>query len=385
MPHPLAHEVKTLFLDLFPAGTSTSSLIRSPYSSSSDLMPAAGLGSRLGSRCKGSKGLNPAAVEFLPRGFVANPLADSENDDLLAKTPLASCLPPRPVSEYPTLFSDSTREDKLKWDGNNATVLDLVRSKANWGSGDLNELSRDVMWFAVKPVPSTEIYLSDIRRVVAFALDFKEGLTATFGRTVGEMFSGSLVDTSIGIFIQAWFISPAHPLFAQDHYRPVHIQMSTRLAALLAELYVKGLIQHGCFHDCLRAIMCQVHHYEGIVAMRVIVEVLGRGNSQFWKLQTANQVERGAFLGCTGTCTCLCDRGMLQNEKYIVNLDATKERFAEEFLDKVTQARLPMFRGRFSDGLKSLVIPEGAVTAKTVNQEIKDMFLRLRLRAEGRI
>ncbi|KAK7054369.1 hypothetical protein VNI00_003563 [Paramarasmius palmivorus] len=390
-PHPLAEDLKPLFLDLYcillPNSTSTSAASTPSLTHTATTFSSA---ESLGAReilAPVPRRLNACAAEFLPRENRQE--VDSGNYDMLAGTSLNIAYSPVKVSQSSTSFTDRYNGD---WYGylrrgvesggrDKSLASSLINTKLNWNLEDLHALTRELIWQAVTPMCSAVLRVKDIRRVVDFAIDMCNYFFQFLGQETGALFCGFLVENSIGLFLSAWSIPPTHGLFYED-VRHLHVQMSIRLSAFIADLYAVGFMQHLHFHQCIDSIMKRVHTYEAVVAVRVMVEIIGDGNSIFWKLQAANHLDPGAYATCTVMCAaeCLRSKGMLTNVRFVAGaVDSVKEDFAKVFLENIMEARLPLLHGKFSDGLHSSAL--GAVTARVVNEEIWGMFVRLGLRS----
>ncbi|KAL0574557.1 hypothetical protein V5O48_007394 [Marasmius crinis-equi] len=254
-------------------------------------------------------------------------------------------------------------------------ALKVVRTVPVWHKDDLEALARGIIWFAIKPELSESLSLRALKRVTLFAGAVKSAFLAQRGSEAYAEFVNTLVDISVGMFMGAWNIEADTPLFSR--YLPVHIQTTIRLTAFIGDLYICGLMKHVCIRSCFFELSSHLDRFEALIALRVLLQVIGKGDSIFWRLDHADQLlYSGAALEKCGTsCSCLIESGITERPGFREGVVKHKMRYGKMFYERIMKAR-------FASGGMPTWTHGGEAPAEKVELEIYIMFLQMGLLAK---
>ncbi|KAK1235948.1 hypothetical protein PQX77_000815 [Marasmius sp. AFHP31] len=250
-------------------------------------------------------------------------------------------------------------------------ALELVKSLSTWDEGDLAALARDLIWCVVEPKVSDYLSLRDVKRVTLFARAVKSAFLELRGNETYAAFVDTLVDVAVGLFMNAWNMDIDTVLCSQ--YLPLHVQATIRLTAFIGDLYVCGLMRHVCFRTCLFEIINRLNNtYEFVVALRVLLEAIGKRDSPFWEMEFADQLfYAGGTLGRCGTsCDCLVESGISGRPGFREGVAKYKMRYARMFYERI-------LKGRSANGGMPSWTRDAGVSPEVVNSEVQIMFLQM--------
>jgi len=106
--------------------------------------------------------------------------------------------------------SDSPYLEQLRY----AHALNIVKSLPTWDERDLTALAQDLLWCAVEPKASEYLSLRDVKRITMLAGAVKSAFLELRGHETYAGFVDTLIDVSVGLFMNAWRIEVSNLNFS---------------------------------------------------------------------------------------------------------------------------------------------------------------------------
>ncbi|KAG7088798.1 hypothetical protein E1B28_012761 [Marasmius oreades] len=252
-------------------------------------------------------------------------------------------------------------------------ALKLVKMlpSGSWDGDNLIALVKEMIWCAIEPQLSDQLSLRVIKRVALFASAVKSAFLELRGEDAYGRFVDVLVDVTVGIFMKAWNIEKTRLLYT--HYLPLHVQATIRLTAFVGDLYVCGLMKHVCFRSCFLQVVNHLSQtYEAAMALRVLLEVIGKDRSEFWQIEYADRLLHPvkALKQCGLACNCLTASGITERPGFWEGVRKYRNQYGRMVRERVAKARYGSGR------MPSWTYPEGAPSGM-VDAELEIMSLQL--------